>query len=441
MRFLITSMLMLLASAAYSAFTPSPLISRAQLIPLSNYVAATDLRLTVASNYLYSLIGAKGDVTTAQLNFASNYLWSVSGMGGGTGVTLAELLNASNVLRIASATVGTNTTNHANAISVALSNLSYAIGANGTNYSLAGATALTNLINTRSVNLSNYVDSRSVNASNLSYAIGANSTNFTRSTGADLTNLVYIVGLNTTNYASTLFQIASARFTNYITTMNGRGTNTFLTDSTNKVQNASIAMLDVDGNPIALFGAPFGDLYTKFQLPQLDQDTILFVDSANAVESLTIGSGLVLDTNFPPTLSSVVSSFTNIFDTVLTTNGWFRLQTNLSTSVTQQVDYANGPSAYYLTKIATNRVFQFTNVWVAGVSNRVIDFFLGGSDNAIDYTVTFLCPNPAGVVFQWGVNSVTNGPTTVTVTNGMALGVSITGWQSNTFEGYFSHVQ
>lgn len=125
------------------------------------------------------------------------------------------------------------------------------------------------------------------------------------------------------------------------------------------------------------------------------------------------------------------------------TNGIGRARTLVpSTSLTVQIDVANGVSAYYWTNMVTNVVCQFTNMFVAGVTNRVIDFFFtGATNNGPNYTVTFTCPNPAGVDFRWGLFSVTNGATTFSVTNNTRFGASLTPWDTNVVEGYFSPVR
>jgi len=128
-------------------------------------------------------------------------------------------------------------------------------------------------------------------------------------------------------------------------------------------------------------------------------------------------------------------------DNLLATNAIGRLRSLVpSPNTTNQIDIANGPMAYYWTNMATNIVLQCTNVWTAGVTNRTIDFFFTGHAS-LPFNVTFTCPNPAGVAFRWGFNSATNGLTSFTVTNGMAVGASLTFWETNLAEVYFSPVR
>lgn len=171
--------------------------------------------------------------------------------------------------------------------------------------------------------------------------------------------------------------------------------------------------------------SPTTKIHGTANMPNLTASRLLRLDSANNIVSASFDENGLFNTNR--------------FQTVITSNGWFRLQGTLSTAPTNQVDYL-GTNALYLNKITTNLVLQFTNLWTAGVSNKVIDLYIGGSDNGINYTVTFTCPNPGGVVFKYGINSFTNGPTTVTVTNGRAWAASATAWQSNLVEVYFSHL-
>lgn len=131
------------------------------------------------------------------------------------------------------------------------------------------------------------------------------------------------------------------------------------------------------------------------------------------------------------------------FSTVFVSNGVKRLRQLIpSTTTTQQIDVAAGPVAYYWTNMVTNVVLQFTNIFVASVSNSPIDFFFtGATNNGPNYTVTFTCPNPAGVDFRWGLYSASNGLTSVTVTNNARLGASLTAWDTNLVEVYYSPVR
>lgn len=130
-------------------------------------------------------------------------------------------------------------------------------------------------------------------------------------------------------------------------------------------------------------------------------------------------------------------------DNILATNAIGRLRSLVtSTATTNQIDIASGPQAYYWTNMVTNIVLQVTNVWTAGVTNRSIDFFFtGATNNGPTYTVTFDCPNPAGVNFRWGWNSATNGATSFSVTNSQRAAATLTMWETNVGEAFFSIVR
>jgi len=153
------------------------------------------------------------------------------------------------------------------------------------------------------------------------------------------------------------------------------------------------------------------------------------------------GSNVVLSST---STSIVVNASTpNTFDNIVLTNGvnHIRKQVN-STLTTNQINVATGPQYYFWTNMVTNVVLQITNTWSIGVTNRTLDFFFTGATNTgPNYTVTFTCPNPSGFVFRWGLYSITNGGTSFTITNNMAAGASITFWETNLAECYFSPVR
>ncbi|SRR6266498_2891056 len=137
---------------------------------------------------------------------------------------------------------------------------------------------------------------------------------------------------------------------------------------------------------------------------------------------------------------TIVVSGGSTFDNITVTNGVNHVRSSVnSSSTTNQIDAARGPQYYYWTNMVTNVVLQVTNVFPLGITNRTLDFFFTGGSS--DYTVTFSCPNPGGVVFHWGQWSATNGATSFTVTNGHAAGAALTFWESNLVEGYFSPVR
>lgn len=119
------------------------------------------------------------------------------------------------------------------------------------------------------------------------------------------------------------------------------------------------------------------------------------------------------------------------------------LRTNFASTVrVNQIDIASKVRSYYWTNMVTNITLQLTNVFNLGPANRTIDFFFtGATNNGPNFTATFTCPAPGGVIFRWGLFSTTNGTTTFTVTNNAALGVSLTLWDTNLVEGYSSPVR
>jgi hypothetical protein len=155
--------------------------------------------------------------------------------------------------------------------------------------------------------------------------------------------------------------------------------------------------------------------------------------------TLTNGAGLSSASNANTITLSLAPAIK--VDNLLATNAIGRLRSLVpSLNTTNQIDIASGPTAYYWTNLATNIVLQATNVWTAGVTNRTLDFFFTGHAT-LPFTVTFACPSPAGVAFRWGQNSATNGLTSFTVTNGLCVGATVTFWETNLAEAYFSHVR
>lgn len=209
----------------------------------------------------------------------------------------------------------------------------------------------------------------------------------------------------------------------------------------NSTQTSNLLeFINWDGSPFNLAISSAGAILTP-QIPLIglpnsanaivaNNDVGFGLANARTNKSLTGASGIVVH----HTANSIVVSNTALV------NGEFNFQTNLTSATTQQIDYAYGPADYFWTKISTNMVFQFTNLWIAGISNRTINFYVGGSDDGNNYTVTFVCPNPGGVTFKYGLNSLTNGATTVTVTNARAWAASATPWKSNLVEVYHSHL-
>jgi|SRR6185436_19871301 len=99
----------------------------------------------------------------------------------------------------------------------------------------------------------------------------------------------------------------------------------------------------------------------------------------------------------------------------------------------------NGPRYWFWTNMVTNVTVNLTNTWSATRTNRTLDFFFtGATNNGPNYTVTFQTLNPAGVVYRWGIFSLTNGATSFSVTNNGGAGASLTLWNTNLVEGYFS---
>lgn len=157
--------------------------------------------------------------------------------------------------------------------------------------------------------------------------------------------------------------------------------------------------------------------------------------------SWTNGAGLQSSSNANTFTMSLAPSIS--IDSSLTTNVAGRLrQLITSTATTNQIDWANGPAAYYWTNMVTNVVLQVTNVWTAGVTNRSLDFFFqGATNNGPNFTVLVTCPNPAGVNLRWGWNSTTNGNADLTVTNNRRAGLVLTMWETNEVEAYWSPVR
>lgn len=176
-------------------------------------------------------------------------------------------------------------------------------------------------------------------------------------------------------------------------------------------------------------------LATTSFVAQASSSNITVAAGANTSVSTNVSGG--------KTTYTVGTSLASAFDNIIVTNAFNRIRSLVpSTTTTQQIDVATGPTAYYWTNMVTNVVCQLTNVWTASVSNRVLDFFFTGATNGgPNYTVTFNCPNPAGVIFRWGIFSATNGATSFTVTNNVRVGASLTIWDTNLVEAYFSPVR
>lgn len=134
------------------------------------------------------------------------------------------------------------------------------------------------------------------------------------------------------------------------------------------------------------------------------------------------------------------ATYTNVYtQNLIATNTFGINYIPAATGTTQQVDVITAQNNWFLTNAVTNIVFQFTNVWTMGVSNRTFEFFFeGATNNGPTYTASFNCPNPGGVVFKWGGNSPTNGNSDVTIRAGQTASAYLKFWRSNLVEAYCS---
>jgi hypothetical protein len=169
----------------------------------------------------------------------------------------------------------------------------------------------------------------------------------------------------------------------------------------------------------------------------LASNNVRVAAGANVTVTTSSSSGLRI---YTVASSSSISGLSANFDSITVTNAFNRIRSLVpSTTLVKQIDFATGPTAYYWTNMVTNITLQITNTWVGSVSNRVIDFFFTGATNTgPNYTVTFSCPDPSGLIFRWGTYSVTNGANAFAVTNNSGAGVSLTLWDTNLIEAYYS---
>lgn len=248
----------------------------------------------------------------------------------------------------------------------------------------------------------NFVIAQSTNGATVAAGTG-----ITVATNATSSNTTYTVsssvttnGLATTNYVNTA---TNGLVTDSVT--NGLATTSYVNDATNTLS----AYVDkAASNRVAVAAGA---------------NVTVTTNGSAGVETYTVAAN-----------STTIHSE---FDNILITNALNRIISRVASTVTtQQIDVVAGPSVYYWPLVNSNIVCQFTNMWTSQVSNRVIDFFFNGG--AADKTVTFVCPNPGGVAFRWGVFSVTNGATSFTITNGHTGSASTSPFDTNVIEGFYS---
>lgn len=197
----------------------------------------------------------------------------------------------------------------------------------------------------------------------------------------------------------------------------------------------------------------YKNYFTTNANPQLPTLTQIIVTNQTIYQTQLVNQ--IITTNLQVTQTNIVNNeiTTNLtivndfrvsrfatFNTFIVTNGIDFAQSNMdSTITTNQLDFSTGPSDFSWTNMVTNVVCQFTNIWTGGVTNRKYNFFFeGATNNGPNYTVTFLVPNPDGVVFRWGAINPTNGASSFTVTNNHGASASLTLWNTNRIEAFYS---
>jgi hypothetical protein len=284
--------------------------------------------------------------------------------------------------------------------------ISSGFGTDSTNFALALAAGLTNLANARALASTNYTLAIGAASTNLSYGLGANATNFARNVGVDATNNTIIkvnaMGGSLTNHATAFALGVGAASTNLSTAVsNGAiayaiSVGLASTNLSTAVSNGVVAYANVMSNSLyALFpkiaqgsntvivtnvsgglvtytvhstasgtGNPVTNFTTLYVgeivltntlevavggtgLTNILKGAVLAGDGTNALQPVSLGAGLTLNTNGVWTVSAdAVAPNWN--------NATYTGNTNVLLSLTD--------GSYWRVNLTNNAYFRFTNV-------------------------------------------------------------------------------